>query len=135
MFEQIEVASNRVPCDVADGMIRGMLFVVPRRQIRCTVFPLLLGLGFTPAVEGQSLEPVDDLLVTCPSVPELVASNTGFEYIVNPVVSSRTEIEDRFNEFERIRDCLFQLPATSDRALPPARQPLPICAVICVVTP
>jgi hypothetical protein len=75
----------------------------------CAAFPVF--------VFGQSMEPVEDPSVSCLSVPGLVASESGFEHIVNPVVSGRAEIEETYSEFRFIRDCMDRSSSSSDRAL------------------
>ena len=89
-----------------------------RCQIRFLVLSLLLVCSRpTSGFEGQSLEPAAGLSVPCPSVPGIVASETGFEHIVNPIVFTLAEAADTFEEFERTRDCLVRGSASSNRAL------------------
>ena len=91
-----------------------------RSRLRYRALPCLALLAFQvwcPAFVGarQSLGPANLDSVSCLEVAALLDSDSGFETLVNPVVDSFTQIEQRFAEFQGLRDCLGDTAAASNR--------------------
>ena len=89
-------------------------------RLRYRALPCLALLAFQvlfPAFVGarQSLGPANLDSVSCLEVAALLDSDTGFETLVNPVVDSFAQIEQKFAEFQGLRDCLGDTAAASNR--------------------